>query len=102
MNATSEPKLGDIGSVGLESARPKGGQESAPVTGTLEPVRGLPGFRGRSGRIAFLTHLGASLTVPGLVFAVALDPLHAMYEANAMDAYVLAAVAAFLALQMQF
>lgn len=59
-----------------------------------EPAsRPRPGLAGRAGRVRYLTHLGASLTVPAVVFTVAIDPLHAFYEANPQVAFIAATLA---------
>ena len=102
MNATPKPHLGDLGNVGAADDDAMGaGATSEPTSddgaSTEALAGGIPGVRGRAGRVSFLTHMGISLTVPAIAFALALDPLHDLFETQRSIAMALAAVVTLVA-----
>jgi len=106
VNATPEPHLGDLANVsaagdGAMRARTASQPASDGAATNEAPVGGIPGFRGRASRVSFLTHLGISVTVPAIAVALALDPLHDLFETQRSTALVLASVVALVAMLWQ-
>ena len=106
MNATPEPHLGDLGNVGAADDDAMGARATSEPTSddgasTEALAGGIPGVRGRAGRVSFLTHMGISLTVTAIAFALALDPLHDLFETQRSIAMALAAVVTLVAVLWQ-
>lgn len=111
MATSDEPKLGDLGTLSTkERARDQGhpvriaepSQARERPAEVVDSPKAKPADEGRRlGRIGYLTHLGASISVPATVFAVFLDPLHALYERDSQLALGLAILTGVITLAWQ-
>ena len=111
MATPDEPKLGDLGTLSARErprdpgrpvriAEPSQARER-PAEVAESPKDTTTGNGRRLGRVRYLTHLGASITVPVAMFATFLDPLHALYERDTQLALGLAVLTGVIVLAWQ-